>query len=297
MNTVVDTQVPVTILLFARNRPHYLPFTLQSIEDQTLRRWRLVLSDNSSDEASSQANAGLIAAFQQRNPENEVLYVRRSGTLSVMEHFRIALRETETPFAAVFNDDDIYLPHHLEQAVEWLSAGEDHGMTTGEALVINSTGRLNGAYLNTLNPPADGDFAGWLSIWLDNHKSHFGNWPGFVLRTQVVQDLPPIDNCLTDVMAVIWNVMHGYRVKGFQNPSYLYRIHDVSVTKMGIPLAVERHRLLVWLARHQFLPLTKKYAFFPLFALKAVLALKLRYGQSVRACLRPPQNTPAVRGA
>ncbi len=271
------TEAPVTIFLLARNRPHYLSYTLKSIEAQLYRQWRLVLSDNSTDEASAQANESLLEEFCQRNPAHLVRYVRRSGKLGVMEHFRLGLQETETPFVAVHNDDDIWLPQHLKQSINWLSQSEKHGMATSDALVIDSEGKETGALLSWVKPPAEEDYSGWLRIFLSNKHSHFGNFPGFVFRTKIVQQVPAIDTDLADTIAIIWNAMYGYYVKGFSEPSYLYRTHDLSITKTAASLVIDRHRLIIWLARHHFLLVTKRYNAFPLVVLKSILALKLKY--------------------
>jgi len=266
----------VTVLLFARNRPHYLDETLRSIETQTYCRWRLLLSDNSSDEVAARENARILDEFRVRNPAHAIAYVRRSGRLSVMEHFRTALSEVQTPFVAVHNDDDIWLPHHLQRSMDWLTAGDDHGMTASDAFIIDSEGRRTGSRLNWTRAPGEQDYDGWLTIWCSNAHSHFGNWPGFVLRTSIVQALPAVDNVLTDVFAAIWYIMQGYRIRGFDEPTYLYRRHMASVTGTN-HLVIERHRLLVWLARHYLLPLTRRHGRFPLVALKSVLALALKY--------------------
>jgi glycosyltransferase involved in cell wall biosynthesis len=279
MNIITET--PVTIFLLARNRPHYLSSTLKSIETQVYRQWRLVLSDNSTDEASAQANEALLEEFRQRNPDHLVRYMRRSGKLSIMEHFRLGLQEMETPFVAVHNDDDIWLPHHLQQAIDWLSQSEKHGLATSDALIINSEGKETGALLSWSKPPAEEDSRGWLRIFLSNKHSHFGNFPGFVFRTKIVQQVPAIDTDLADAIALIWNVIYGYSVKGFSEPSYLYRIHDLSVTKTATSLVIDRHRLIIWLARHHFLLVTRRYSAFPVVVLKSLLALKMKYGSDI----------------
>lgn len=279
MNSITET--PVTIFLLARNRPHYLSSTLKSIEAQLYRQWRLVLSDNSTDEASALANEALLEEFRHRNPDHLVRYVRRSGKLSVMEHFRLGLQEIQTPFTAVHNDDDIWLPQHLQQSVDWLSQSEKHGITASDALIIDSVGKETGALLSWSKPPADADYSGWLRIFLSNKHSHFGNFPGFVFRTKIVQQVPAIDTDLADAIAIIWNVMYGYYVKGFSEPSFLYRIHDLSVTKTATSLVIDRHRLIIWLARHHFLLMTTRYNPFPLVVLKSILALNLKYSEDI----------------
>jgi glycosyltransferase involved in cell wall biosynthesis len=279
MNTITET--PLTILLLARNRPQYLPSTLKSIEDQLYRQWRLVLSDNSTDEASAQANEALLEEFRQRNPNHLVRYVRRSGKLSVMEHYCLGWQEIETPFFAVHHDDDIWLPHHLKQAIDWLSQSEKHGIATSDALIINSQGKETGALLSWSKPPAEADYSGWLRIFLSNKYSHFGGGPGLVFRTKIIQQVPAlVDTNLADVIPIIWNVMYGYSVKGFSEPSFLYRVHDLSLTKKATSsLVIDRHRLIIWLARHHFLLVTRRYNPFPLVVLKSILALTLKYSR------------------
>ncbi|WP_164928958.1 glycosyltransferase family 2 protein [Gloeobacter violaceus] len=275
------TDAVVTVLLFARDRPHFLPHTLRSVALQTERRWRLVLSDNSSDPACARANAEMTRQFAAAHPHHEVAYVRRSGKLTVMGHFQAALQEVETPFVAVHNDDDIWMPHHLEQALAWLEGGEDRGMTASDAVIIDVDGHEKGQFLNWVLAPREDAWWQWIAIWLSTYPSHYGNWPGFVLRTPLIRQLPHIDNKLTDAAAIIWCALQGYRIKGFDVPSYYYRIHNLSVTKTGTHLLIEKHRLILWLAKHHFLRLTRLYGPFPLLTLKAALALRLKYKRAL----------------
>ncbi|MBC7883026.1 MAG: glycosyltransferase [Anaerolineae bacterium] len=275
------TDVVVNVLLFARDRPHYLPYTLESIDRQTEQRWRLTVSDNSSDPNCARANAELVQQFADAHPEHEVVYTRRSGELLLMEHFTTALQEVDTPFVAVHNDDDIWMPHHLQQAVNWLEGGSDRGMTASDAIVIDVDGREKGEFLNWVKAPDQKDWWNWIAIWLSSYPSHYGNWPGFVLRTQIIRALPPIDNKLTDAATIIWFALHGYRIKGFDVPSYHYRVHTKSVTQTGTHLLIEKHRLILWFAKHYFLKLTQLYSLFPMLTIKAALALKLKYKRAL----------------
>lgn len=279
MNHTVDPVV--NILLFARDRPYYLPYTLESIDCQTEQRWQLTLSDNSSESDCARANAEILHQFAAAHPDHKVVYIRRSGNLSVMEHFQLGLQEVKTPFVAIHNDDDIWMSHHLKQAVAWLDGGADRGMTASDAVIIDSHGQEQGKFLNWVLAPREDAWWHWIAIWLSSYPSHYGNWPGFVLRTQFIQQLPNINNKLTDAAAMIWCALQGYRIKGFDVPSYYYRIHDLSLTKTGTHLLIEKHRLIIWLAKHHFLSLSKMYLLFPLLTIKAALALKLKYKRAL----------------
>ncbi|MGA7955415.1 MAG: glycosyltransferase [Gloeobacterales cyanobacterium] len=275
----------LTILLMARDRPHYIGATLDSISAQTLGDWALVLSDNSTSEANAQENNRQLEAFRSRHPDRPITYMRRNGAMTVNEHYIALVREVQTLLLAVHNDDDIWMPHHLEQSVGWLVEDERNGLVVSDAVLIDTQGQLLGSNLNWVEAPAEDDEYRWLHIWSRNDTSNFGNFPGMVMRTAMIQTLPNIPNILTDVFTAYWNTIRGYRHKCFVAPSYCYRKHSLTVSLLSKSLVMERHRLLVWLARHHFFSVVSRYPPFPLLVLKAMIALKLKYKESIHDCL------------
>ena len=143
----------LTIVLLAWNRPQYLKESLDSITAQTYTNWCLILSDNSSESEAAQTHEALLTAFRQEHPRKEIRYVHRPEPMMVGQHLAAALAEVETPFVAIQSDDDVWMPHHLDQALEWLRQDALHGFTSSEAIIIDVLSQPTGHRLNTVKPP------------------------------------------------------------------------------------------------------------------------------------------------
>lgn len=265
------TGAEVTVLMLAWNRPQYLEEALHSVSSQSYLNWRFILSDNSSNAEAAHQHKKLFEEFRKMHPDSDIRYVFREGKMLAGQHLAIALQDIETEFVALHSDDDVWLPHHLQQAIEWLCSGQTNGMTTSNALIIDSQSNETEALLNDKLVPQPQTSAAWLRIWL---SSFFGNQAGFVLRSSAVRRLPNFDFDIQDVGLAIWVLLQGYKCWGFPEPSYRYRVHSNSVTALGDSFIMERHRLRQWFAKHYFWKLTSICPAFPILVLKSLYILK-----------------------
>lgn len=107
----------VAILMCTWNGERHLGAQLESIAKQTHANWTLWVSDD----GSTDGTAGILRNFMARNPTRNVFPVNgpRQG---FAENYMSLVRRAEikTDFVAFCDQDDVWLPHHLEVSVRAL---------------------------------------------------------------------------------------------------------------------------------------------------------------------------------
>lgn len=100
------------------NEADYLARTLDSLDAQALRPFRLILIDNASDDGSAAIARARTAAM--RGVETIHLFAPQPGKIHALE---TATPHIATPFVAFADADTIYPPHYLSTAAQALAAG------------------------------------------------------------------------------------------------------------------------------------------------------------------------------
>jgi glycosyltransferase involved in cell wall biosynthesis len=104
----------VTIVIPTCNRSRLLREAIQSVLSQTYTDLALLVSDN----ASSDDTAHVVASFQ----DARIRYHRHPRNIGMTANFRSAIEMAHTEFVAPLPDDDLFLPDHLQNALEALKA-------------------------------------------------------------------------------------------------------------------------------------------------------------------------------
>ena len=267
----------ITILLFACNRPKYVLYALNSISSQTYRNWRLIFSDDSFNDEAAIKHQDLLSDFQRQHPRADVKYIRQRYSSSKNyrspgQHVASAIPEVKTPFVALHSDDDIWMPFHLERSMQWLQNDCMHGLTVSDAMIIDAEGKQSGGVFSGIKIPIQQSSRWWMEVYL---RSFYGNTAGFIARTDVISDFPNIETSIQDVAIAIWVLMKGYKIFGFEQPSYYYRVHENTVTgRSEDRFHRERNLLRIWLAKNYFFKITSRCYLFPLLVLKSVWDLR-----------------------
>jgi len=109
----------VCIILAVYNGAHYLPAQLESYVAQTHANWSLLVSDDGSDDGDKM----VLDAFRHANPEH--VYKYTSGPQKgFAQNFFSLLQQVpmHIPYAALSDQDDVWLPSKLSRAVAHLEA-------------------------------------------------------------------------------------------------------------------------------------------------------------------------------
>ncbi|CAN5702900.1 hypothetical protein BH23PLA1_BH23PLA1_10990 [soil metagenome] len=124
---------PPTVALPTYNGARHLAEALRSILDQKGADYDLLVCDDRSEDdtiAIVRAEAGDLARVEVN-----------SERLGLAENWNRCVQRSETPFVAIFHQDDVMLPGHLAAHVNTLEQDESLGMVCGAAEVIDDQGR------------------------------------------------------------------------------------------------------------------------------------------------------------
>jgi glycosyltransferase involved in cell wall biosynthesis len=120
----------VTVAIPSYNRPGWLREALESVLAQEFDEFEVFVSDD----ASSYDAPALVKSFD----DPRIRCVRQPRNLGLVGNWRVALRRPTSRYVAFLNDDDLWLGHHLGQAI---AALEDHPEATFYSCATQMIGR------------------------------------------------------------------------------------------------------------------------------------------------------------
>jgi glycosyltransferase involved in cell wall biosynthesis len=103
----VDPVVSVIVPTF--NRPDMLRRALQSVLDQSFKRFEILVAND--------AGEGVESIVQHMNTAQQITYVRHDRNRGLAATRNTALRLARGKYIAYLDDDDMYYPQHLETLV------------------------------------------------------------------------------------------------------------------------------------------------------------------------------------
>ncbi len=104
----------VTVAIPTRNRPALLRDAIASVLSQTFTNFTILVCDN----ASTTDNLAVVEYFS----DPRIIYHRHERNIGIQHNWRFALETPQTKYVALLMDDDLYLPHHLENGLNALVA-------------------------------------------------------------------------------------------------------------------------------------------------------------------------------
>lgn len=121
MGTADAGLAKITIVMCTYNGARFLQAQLDSIAAQTVQDWQLWVSDD----GSSDQTLGLIQEFEARYAAGKVVLFH-GPQAGFAKNFLSAISrpQLDTPYIAFADQDDVWLPHKLERALDALQAYE-----------------------------------------------------------------------------------------------------------------------------------------------------------------------------
>jgi glycosyltransferase involved in cell wall biosynthesis len=233
----------LSIVIHCHNRPAYAKVAIESALQQTNRDFKLVISDNSTNDETGD----LV-----RTQFPQVDYRRRPPTLPAIEHFNFNIAEANTDFICLFHDDDVMTPDFVDVMLKTIESYPQAVAYSCNADIINEQGAITGAcfesssrYVVVNSPRA---LAG---RYFSRYPNGFAPFPAYIYRTSTVKTLPLNSQSagkysdltwlldLSKVGAIVWNtrkLMH-------------YRIH--ATNDGGIESSKGRFKLLGYLKKNR----------------------------------------------
>jgi glycosyltransferase involved in cell wall biosynthesis len=114
----------VSFGLPVRNGAATIAQAIQSVLDQTIENWELIISDNLSSDGTSE----ICASFAER--DSRIRHVPTGRDLSIHENFRAAFHQSSGTYFRWHGDDDWLEPTYAERAVEALSRSDGSVLCT-----------------------------------------------------------------------------------------------------------------------------------------------------------------------
>ena len=257
----------ITVILLTCNRTAYVRRALEGLLKQTYTHWTLTASDCSVEPAIRAELRKIMEEHRRNDPAHEMQVLQQPERVPQSEHLRRALVNLRTPYVALLDDDDIWMPNHLERACDCLDQSSRHGLAISNGRVIDADGVEQGWTNSREDPlPDAGDQKGWLRLFM---SSFFGSSSGYVFRYEALANHTFFSTSMVDIHLALSILLDQYQVVGFPEASYYYRVHGGSSYQKGLQVVRDRNDLRLWLFRHEGLRIARKFPLFLLLVVKS----------------------------
>ena len=130
-----DTQpVKLTVGIPTFNRAGWLRESIESVLAQTFTDFRLIVSDNASDDDTPE----VVRSFD----DDRIHYVRSERNVGSIGNLNRLIALAETEFLVLLPDDDVLYPGHLAAAVDVLERFETVGLVHSAFDLIDAQSRV-----------------------------------------------------------------------------------------------------------------------------------------------------------
>jgi glycosyltransferase involved in cell wall biosynthesis len=232
----------ISVIIPAFNAEKYLAEALQSIALQTYGNWEvLVTEDGSADRTKD-----IVAEFATAHPGSRIVYLRHRINRGLGATRNSSLGQARGMYHALLDHDDVWLPRHLEQALD--------ALLTGAADLVYSTAAMFDAASDTeigMHGPDDDYIRDWpTSLYFRKnailpssvvmHRGVYGRVGGFA-RRRAFHGCEDYDYWLRCCRA-------GVRIRHLPEVTCRYRRHHGALSSRGVAMSctifavLNRHR-------------------------------------------------------
>jgi glycosyltransferase involved in cell wall biosynthesis len=258
-----------TVIVLTCNRERFVAEALAALRAQAYPGWELVLSDASTDPLMRKASSDAFALHAREAPRNHSRFLCCKPGLTQAEHLAAVFAEVHTPYVALLDDDDVWMPGHLAHAHAWLEGDARRGVFLANSIVMDTEGRVSGVrQLPERTLPPEDDIPACLEHIL---RYAYSSTSGIVLRTAAVSGHDFFITSCVDVHLCISALLAGMRLGLRIRPGIYYRVHSGSAYAKGFQAHVDRHRLRLHLAATHGRQISRLVPVFPLLVLKSAL--------------------------
>jgi glycosyltransferase involved in cell wall biosynthesis len=126
----------VTVVTPAFNAAHLIPAAIQSVRAQTFEDWEMTVVDDGSTDGTADVVEAQVGATGGR------LRCVRQPNHGPAAARNLAMQSTHSEFVALLDADDMYLPFHLDLAVQELRQNPGAALVHGRVLQLHPDGRI-----------------------------------------------------------------------------------------------------------------------------------------------------------
>lgn len=213
------TNMPViSVLMAAHNAQRWLRLSIDSILNQTLPEFEVVVVDDGSTDGTLE----ILRDYSLRDSRVKILDLPKKVGLA--RALNLGLSQCRGAFVARMDADDIAHPRRLEIQLEYLRSHPDIGIVGSQAITIDATGKKQGLVLMPCEPAA----VKWHSI-ISNPFIH----PSVMfLRSLLEENECTYDPELNSAQDYdLWSrLLAAASGANLSRPLLLYRVSDASIT-------------------------------------------------------------------
>lgn len=209
--------------MLTHNRPHQAYEAIQSILSQSDQRFRLIVSDNSSDDQLKK----IIESHLVNLPFSKFSYLRRDKVYSVIDHGNLCLSEVNENYFCLFHDDDLMLPNFVSNFWNALSVYPNL-VSCGMNAFIEKNGETNRLFFQHhrkyIAPISSKNL---VERYFARHQLGIAPFPSYIYRADSVKDIQfrSDDGKYGDVTWLLRVAARGPMI-WVNSPSMIYRLHD-----------------------------------------------------------------------
>jgi glycosyltransferase involved in cell wall biosynthesis len=170
----------VSVVIATRNRAKLLEEALRSVFSQTFQDFEVVIVDDASTDGSKDHVYSLFSneagriRYLTNEQQKERCYTRNRGILA-----------SSGEYVALLDDDDIWLPHHLESLIGFLEENPDVGMAFSNYIHYSIDGFNEKAWSDDVLKDKDSAFE-YREL---NMIGLFGNLTSCIFRRKIIDEI------------------------------------------------------------------------------------------------------------
>lgn len=239
----------ITTIIPTYRRPRLLQRAIQSVLRQTYPHFQVCVYDN----ASGDETASVVAEIART--DNRVHYYCHAANIGMGGNFIYGMEHVQTPFFSFLPDDDIYLPHFFETAIQGLEQFPDAMFSAGSTIQITDTGKIAAVCLSSwkregYHAPLDGllEMIQKLDLVLI----------AAVFRQEVIERVGVFDREVGSVVDLhyLLRTMARFPFVISKRPCALWVSHHLSYSVSADPHSMwqDLHKMILSLARDDSIP-------------------------------------------
>ena len=177
---MIRKSVTMQLFVLCRNRPDFARQAIQSAVRQTVNRFAIVISDNSTDNS-------VESLARLEFPDLE--YRRRTNDLSVFGHLNQCLNEATADYVCLFHDDDLLSPRYTEGILDAIAQFPDAAAIGTNAWIAEDDRPPHLSFKTTEETHFVRDARQLAAHYFSRHQPGIAPFPGYVYSTTRVGEL------------------------------------------------------------------------------------------------------------